>query len=184
MVLLWEVIFAAAQSHASKKNKRSKKDCQCILNLNFDKTAAKVKYNFSKPELCHSHALTPINILIDGKEFIKLESDLTDTEVTCIQNLALCYFSIPMLETNLERIFPDRAFDKTLLSRMRDKALDNELGKDRHNLPSKGWINHPFKPRRELPPSTKVAASSTSELDCCIELADSVLLVKQFRQRR
>jgi hypothetical protein len=41
-----------------------------------------------------------------------------------------------MLETNLERIFPGRAFDKTLLSRMSDKALDNELGKDRHNLPS------------------------------------------------
>jgi hypothetical protein len=41
-----------------------------------------------------------------------------------------------MLETNLEHIFPGRAFDKTLLSHMRDKTLDNELGKDRHNLPS------------------------------------------------
>jgi hypothetical protein len=94
---------------------KSKEDCQCMFNLNFNKTAATGKYNFSKPELRHSHALTPINILIDGKEFVKLESDLTDPEVTCIQNLALCYFSIPMLETNLERIFPGRAFDKTLL---------------------------------------------------------------------
>jgi hypothetical protein len=33
-------------------------------------------------------------------------------------------------------MFPGRAFDKTLLSHMRDKALDNELGKDCHNLPS------------------------------------------------
>lgn len=115
---------------------KGKKDCQCIFNLNFNKSAATGKYSFSKPELRHSHPLTPINILIDGKEFVKFESDLTDPEVTCIQNLALCYFSIPMLETNLERIFPGRAFDKTLLSRMRDKALDNELGKDRHNLPS------------------------------------------------
>jgi hypothetical protein len=115
---------------------KSKEDCQCMFNLNLNKNAATGKYNFSKPELRHSHALTPINILIDGKEFVKLESNLTDPEVTCIQNLALCCFSIPLLETNLERIFPGRAFDKTLLSRMRDKALDNELGKDRHNLPS------------------------------------------------
>jgi hypothetical protein len=105
-----------------------------MFNLNFNKTAATGKYNFSKPELRHHHALTPINILIDGKQFVKLESNLTDPEVTCIQNLAQCHFSIPMLETNLEHIFPGRAFDKTLLSRMRDKALDNELGKDRHNL--------------------------------------------------
>jgi hypothetical protein len=41
-----------------------------------------------------------------------------------------------MLKTNLECIFPSRAFDKKLLSRMQDKALDNELGKDRHNLPA------------------------------------------------
>ena len=100
-----------------------------MFNLNFNKKATTRKYSFSKPELRHSHALNPINILIDGKEFVTLESDLTDPEVTCIQNLALCYFSIPMLETNLERIFPGRAFDKTLLSRIRDKALDNELGK-------------------------------------------------------
>jgi hypothetical protein len=115
---------------------KSQKDSQCMFNLNFNKKATTGKYSFSKPELRHSHALNPINILIDGKEFVTLESDLTDPEVTCIQNLALCYFSIPMLETNLERIFPGRAFDKTLLSRIRDKALDNELGKDRHNLPS------------------------------------------------
>jgi hypothetical protein len=31
-----------------------------------------------------------------------------------------------------------------------------------------GWINHPFKPRRELPSSPDVFASSTSRQDCCI----------------
>ena len=124
MVLLWEVIFCSPKSCLKDKSKsQSNKDCECIFNLNFNKSTSIGKYTFSKPELRHSHALTPINIPIDGKGFIKLESDFTDPELTCIQNLALCYFSFPMLETNLERIFPGCAFDKTLLSCMRDKSL-------------------------------------------------------------
>lgn len=45
-------------------------------------------------------------------------------------------YSVPMLETQLERIFPGRIFSKPLLGRIRNKTLDDRLGKDRNNLPA------------------------------------------------
>ena len=41
----------------------------------------------------------------------------------------------------------------------------------------KGWINHPFKPRRELPSSPDVFASSTSRQDCCIALQIPIIVL-------
>ena len=43
--------------------------------------------------------------------------------------------SIPEMEMNLIRIFPQRRFEKALLHRIKNRTLDESLGNNRHDLP-------------------------------------------------
>jgi hypothetical protein len=107
----------------------------CPFRVNFNKSAQLEMFQFTKDDFNHSHPLNEPKMMVDGKEYVKHQRDLKDSEVACIEQLSLCYLFIPMFQTCLERIFPGRAFDKCLLTRMSNKYLDQKLGKDRHNLP-------------------------------------------------
>jgi hypothetical protein len=106
----------------------------CPFRVNFNKSAQLEMFQFTKAKFNHSHPLNEPKMMVDGKEYAKHQRDLKDSKVACIEQLSLCYLSIPIFQTCLERIFPGRTFDKSLLTRMSNMYLDQKLGKDSHNL--------------------------------------------------
>ena len=108
------------------------------FRLKFRLRAESGKFEFMPPfTLTHSHSIgNETSMEIDGMKVIQFEQDLTDAEICAIESFSVCGFSVPLLETQLERIFPNRLFHKQLLARVRNKTLDERFGKDRNNLPA------------------------------------------------
>ena len=110
----------------------------CSFRLKFNHCAKSKQYRFMPPfQLDHDHSLSSDTVMmVNGKQVVKFESDLTDSEASAIEAFSIAGYSVPQLETVLERIYPNRLYHKTLLNRLRGKFLDESIGKDRNNLPA------------------------------------------------
>ena len=58
-------------------------------------------FQFTKAKFNHSRPLNEPKMMVDGKEYAKHQRDLKDSKVACIEQLSLCYLSIPIFQTCL-----------------------------------------------------------------------------------
>ena len=122
----------------------NKNNGKCPFSINYNKDAKTDKFGFTSWKLLHNHPLrAPGESNLEGEEIIKYEKQLRDSEAVAIDIFSLSHLSTSDVGSALERVFPGRSFDKTLLARMKKKAVDNRLREVRqeNNLKNSNDIN-------------------------------------------
>jgi hypothetical protein len=126
----------------------NKEECPVKYVYGFDKKKDAYVFREDSSHTTHNHVLLPPTVenLLDGKFNVKFEQQLSPAEEQYINEQVLCKIDIPNMQENLERTFPGRCYDHTMLHRISKKVLDNKYGKDRkefHWLMDLGdTINH------------------------------------------